>query len=111
MLTRNLSVNSGLVNGSRGVVVGFDPKGPVIQFLNQTETRIITPERFGIKLGNQMVFRNQFPLRLAWAMSIHKSQGMLNFGRHLTLIFLFRNFSLQFFNSKFNPRIFFFFVI
>lgn len=76
MLTRNLCVSTGLVNGSRGIVIGFDDKGPIIQFATLKEPRIISPERFAIKLGSQLVFRRQLPLRLAWAMSIHKSQGM-----------------------------------
>ena len=76
MLIKDFEPFSGLVNGSRGVVVGFGAKGPLVKFASQSEPRMIEPERFGIKLGGQIVFRRQIPLRLAWAMSIHKSQGM-----------------------------------
>ena len=37
----------------------------------------ITPEKWVFKLtGGQYMSRKQLPLKLAWAISIHKSQGM-----------------------------------
>ncbi|XP_006815013.2 ATP-dependent DNA helicase PIF1-like [Saccoglossus kowalevskii] len=79
MLTKNLAVQRGLVNGARGVVIGFNnaEKGlPIIRFLNGVE-QTITPERWTIKLGGgAFLMRRQLPLQLAWAISIHKSQGL-----------------------------------
>ncbi|XP_067892471.1 ATP-dependent DNA helicase PIF1 [Heterodontus francisci] len=79
MLTKNLDVERGMVNGARGVVIGFEPGNkplPRVRFLcGVTET--IKPERWMVKaLGGTYLTRHQLPLKLAWAISIHKSQGM-----------------------------------
>ncbi|XP_056388989.1 ATP-dependent DNA helicase PIF1 isoform X2 [Hyla sarda] len=79
MLTKNLDVARGLVNGARGVVVGFDGAGkplPKVRFLCGV-TEVMKPERWVIKAnGGVFLSRQQLPLKLAWAISIHKSQGM-----------------------------------
>uniref|UniRef100_A0A4W3GQR2 ATP-dependent DNA helicase PIF1 n=1 Tax=Callorhinchus milii TaxID=7868 RepID=A0A4W3GQR2_CALMI len=79
MLTKNLDVQRGMVNGARGVVLGFESENkalPQVRFLcGVTET--IKPERWTIKASSGIYLtRQQLPLRLAWAISIHKSQGM-----------------------------------
>ncbi|OMH85967.1 ATP-dependent DNA helicase pfh1 [Zancudomyces culisetae] len=77
MLINNMS-NRNLVNGSRGVVVGFDDVNgegyPICRFINGVEFTV-TPEEYEIELSNQRYVRVQLPLVLAWALSIHKSQG------------------------------------
>ena len=75
MLITNLDVGAGLVNGSRGVVVSFDTKdgSPVVEFLNGSRLPI-APHKWEVD-GYPGVFRTQFPLRLAWACTIHKAQG------------------------------------
>ena len=77
MLMKNLSVPEGLVNGARGVVKKFSPSGlPEVQFANG-EYREISPERWAVRgVGGLTFTRRQLPLKLAWAFSIHKSQGM-----------------------------------
>ncbi|XP_061192610.1 ATP-dependent DNA helicase PIF1-like [Saccostrea echinata] len=79
MLAKNLEVQRGLVNGARGVVVGFDKKNqdyPVVKFVSGEE-EVIRPVRWTFKLsGTVYINRKQLPLKLAWAISIHKSQGM-----------------------------------
>uniref|UniRef100_A0A8C8GJA7 ATP-dependent DNA helicase PIF1 n=1 Tax=Oncorhynchus tshawytscha TaxID=74940 RepID=A0A8C8GJA7_ONCTS len=79
MLTKNLDVQRGLVNGARGVVVDFQPGKlglPRVRFLCGT-TEALKPERWMFKAGGGLYLsRQQLPLKLAWAISIHKSQGM-----------------------------------
>lgn len=79
MLTKNLDVSRGLVNGARGVVVGFETGQhghPKVKFLCGEEIAL-QPERWVLKApGGALLSRRQLPLKLAWAISIHKSQGM-----------------------------------
>jgi ATP-dependent DNA helicase PIF1 len=76
MLIRNLDVKAGLVNGARGIVVDFDSKkNPIICFNGKNhciERCDFTIESQGVTLAKRI----QIPLVLAWATSIHKSQGM-----------------------------------
>ncbi|XP_030630601.1 ATP-dependent DNA helicase PIF1 [Chanos chanos] len=79
MLTKNLDVQRGLVNGARGVVVDFQPDSqgfPRVRFLCGA-VEVIKRERWMFKAGGGVYLsRQQLPLKLAWAISIHKSQGM-----------------------------------
>uniref|UniRef100_H2ZE69 DNA helicase Pif1-like 2B domain-containing protein n=1 Tax=Ciona savignyi TaxID=51511 RepID=H2ZE69_CIOSA len=79
MLTKNLNVSKGLVNGARGIVTGFTKTErplPIVRFLNNNE-HTIKFECWTVKVLQDMVtVRRQIPLKLAWAISIHKSQGM-----------------------------------
>ncbi|NXA19934.1 PIF1 helicase, partial [Ibidorhyncha struthersii] len=79
MLAKNLDVSQGLVNGARGVVVGFESeeKGlPKVRFLCGV-TQVIKMEKWVFKGPSGVhLSRQQLPLKLAWAISIHKSQGM-----------------------------------
>jgi ATP-dependent DNA helicase PIF1 len=80
MLIVNLDMSFGLVNGSRGVVVGFTAgknKFPIVEFLNG-EKRVMTPHRWLVEdysTKEKKIYRTQVPLRLAYALTIHKSQG------------------------------------
>ncbi|KAK3513386.1 hypothetical protein QTP70_014213 [Hemibagrus guttatus] len=79
MLTKNLDVQRGLVNGARGVVVDFLPGNqglPRVRFLCGA-VEVMKRERWTFKAaGGVYLSRQQLPLKLAWAISIHKSQGM-----------------------------------
>lgn len=66
----------GYVNGSRGQVVDFDDDTPVVRLMNG---RKIYVEEHSWSLSEDGKIRaevSQLPLRLAWAITIHKSQGM-----------------------------------
>lgn len=77
LLLCNLDQENGLVNGSRGTVVSFnDRQLPVVAFPNRV-TRTIDYNIWEIKEDGIVVASvSQVPLRLAYAITIHKSQGM-----------------------------------
>ncbi|KAK3747561.1 hypothetical protein QZH41_015796, partial [Actinostola sp. cb2023] len=76
MLVKNLNVAEGLVNGARGVVKNFESgniANPIIKFACGIE-KTITQEKWVVRTaGGAMITRQQLPLKLAWAVSIHKS--------------------------------------
>ena len=104
VLLKNLDLKQGLCNGSRGRVIGFsvpiDPSAtasstaggpppaaealsfPIVQFVNGVK-KTMSPCVWEIKKpgardpsGAAAASRIQIPLMLAWALSVHKCQGM-----------------------------------
>jgi ATP-dependent DNA helicase PIF1 len=75
MLLHNLDLEQGLANGSRGVVIGFIEDLPVVKFLNGVE-RIIDHHCWETEEDKVKQLRiTQIPLKLAWAITCHRSQG------------------------------------
>jgi ATP-dependent DNA helicase PIF1 len=76
MLLTNMDVEHGLVNGSRGVIEKFcegpEPY-PMVKFRNG-EVIIIQPASWASE-DLEGFHREQIPLRLAYAITIHKAQG------------------------------------
>lgn len=72
MLLKNLTPS--LVNGSMGVVTEMEDDRVKVQFLNQEIW--IEPKEWTLQEGDKIqATRKHIPLRLAWGLSIHKSQG------------------------------------
>lgn len=66
------------VNGSIGVVVDFEPHTdyPIVEFQNGKEVTM-SPDTWELRDGDKKrASITQIPLRLAWAITVHKSQGM-----------------------------------
>jgi len=65
----------GLVNGSRGVVTEFAADGnPIVKFMNGWNITV-RPATWASDDEEDAVKRSQVPLRLAYALTIHKAQG------------------------------------
>jgi ATP-dependent DNA helicase PIF1 len=86
MCTRN-NPAANYVNGTLGTVVAFDKDSgyPVIETRSGSRITIV-PQEWSIEEGGKKrAGIEQVPLRLAWAMTVHKSQGMSLDAAHIDL--------------------------
>ncbi len=67
---------AGFVNGTRGKVIGFKDEQPIVQLVNGRKINVTQHSWKLEEDGHVRAEVAQLPLRLAWAITIHKSQGM-----------------------------------
>ncbi|MEZ4210999.1 MAG: AAA family ATPase [Candidatus Paceibacterota bacterium] len=76
MCTKN-NFEAGYVNGTLGEVIDFNEEGHPIIITNKGKEITIEPTSWNIEDGDKVLASiSQIPLRLAWAITVHKSQGM-----------------------------------
>ena len=77
MFTKN-NPDEGYVNGTLGIITGFEGSKhfPVVR-THRGDSVTVEPAEWMIAEGDEIFAKiTQLPLRLAWAMTIHKSQGV-----------------------------------
>ena len=87
MFTKNDVASRAYANGTLGVVTGFSEGAgyPVVK-TNTGKIVEAEPGEWRIEDGGRVLARiAQVPLRLAWAMTVHKSQGMSLDAAHMDL--------------------------
>ena len=75
MFVKN-SFDEGYVNGTLGIVEDFDEGLPIVRTFSGTRISVHTTRWEIEEDGKTLALVEQLPLRLAWAITIHKSQGM-----------------------------------
>lgn len=87
LFTKNDYLTYKYVNGTLGRVTGFVKEtGYPIVATREGRTIFVEPSEWALKDGDRVLARIiQFPLRLAWAITVHKSQGMSLDAAHMDL--------------------------
>ena len=82
MLLQNLDVPSGLINGARGTVIAILPDASAVEIRFDCQppdaNPILLTRRRSVEYAltsGKHIFMYQFPLKLCWAVTAHKSQG------------------------------------
>lgn len=74
LVTANIDQKSGIVNGTRGVVVQLKPKSVVIKLVDGSHYEVAYYKNTLVE--DPDIALSFIPLKLAYALTIHKSQGM-----------------------------------
>jgi ATP-dependent DNA helicase PIF1 len=85
IFTKN-DIEGEYVNGTLGEVIDFDLGGQPIVKTRNGRRLAVEPVEWAVMDGNKKLAEiSQLPLRLAWAITVHKSQGMSLDSAHIDL--------------------------
>ena len=77
MVTRNINFEQGIVNGTLGIVIKATPTSIIIEDVNKKNHVIVyhTDKNDNDKKTRDKTYVKFMPIKIAYALSIHKSQG------------------------------------
>lgn len=69
--------NDSIVNGSQGIVESFEDNFPIVRFFKNNQKMKFLPHKFEIYYKKNLYgIINQIPLKVSFAMTVHKCQGL-----------------------------------